>query len=257
MNNKRRQFIKTAAIGGVLAGTLPRVLAAAPPASKDAASGKKNKIKLLKDDIILFQGDSITDAHRKREEKEANLQMGMGLSYPAHASAELLCQHPGMNFKFYDRGVSGNKVYQLAERWDADCLDLKPTVLSILVGVNDFWHTLVNDYKGTIQTYRDDYKALLDRTKKTLPDVRLIIGQPYAVKGVKSVDDKWFPGFLDYQAAAKEIAGQYGAVFIPYQEVYDKAQQKAPGSYWTADGVHPNLAGARLMADAWLDAVTV
>jgi lysophospholipase L1-like esterase len=161
-----------------------------------------------------------------------------------------------MDLHIYNKGISGNKVYQLADRWDADCLALKPTVLSILVGVNDFWHTLVNGYKGTIKTYQDDYRALLDRTRKSLPDVKLIIGEPYALIGVKSVDASWYPAFNDYRHAAREIAESYGAIFIPYQEIYDKALHAAPGSYWTADGVHPSLAGAELMAQAWLETVT-
>jgi len=123
------------------------------------------------------------------------------------------------------------------------------------VGVNDFWHTLTNGYKGTIKTYQDDYKALLDRTKQKLPELKLIIGEPYAVIGVKAVDEKWYPAFNDYRHAAREIADSFGAAFIPYQDIYDKAQKSAPGSYWTADGVHPTLAGARLMAQAWLETV--
>jgi lysophospholipase L1-like esterase len=213
------------------------------------------KIRLAKDDIILFQGDSITDAHRKVSDTAPNSPAALGTSYPFLAAAELLLDHPGDNLHIYNRGVSGNKVYQLAERWQADCLDIKPTVLSILVGVNDFWHTLVNGYTGTLKTYKDDYKALLDRTKQQLPDVKLIIGEPYAVNGVKSVDDKWYPVFNDYRQAARDIASSFGAVFIPYQEVFDKAQKSAPGSYWTIDGVHPSLAGAKLMAQAWLQAV--
>ncbi len=61
----------------------------------------------------------------------------------------MLNRYPDKDLKIYNKGISGNKVYQLAERWDADCLDLKPTVLSILVGVNDFWHTLTSGYTGT------------------------------------------------------------------------------------------------------------
>jgi len=137
----------------------------------------------------------------------------------------------------------------------ADCLDLKPTVLSILVGVNDFWHTLVNGYTGTVKTYRDDYDKLLDRTRQKLPDVKFIVGEPYAVIGVKAVTDKWYPAFNEYRQAAKELADKYNAAFIPYQAIYDKAQKSAPGSYWTADGVHPSLAGAALMAEAWLETV--
>ena len=248
-NSNRRNFLRTAALGSLMAVNIPEIVSAAykPESSK--------KIALGADDLILFQGDSITDARRKKDDTNANSPAALGTSYPFLATAELLYRYPGKTLKCYNKGVSGNKVYQLADRWQTDCLDLKPTVLSILVGVNDFWHTLVNGYTGTIKTYRDDYKALLNRTKQALPDVKLIIGEPYAVIGVKAVDDRWYPAFNDYRAAAREIADSFGAEFIPYQEIYDKAQKSAPGSYWTVDGVHPTLAGARLMAEAWLQTV--
>jgi lysophospholipase L1-like esterase len=245
-NNSRRNFLRTASLGSLLAINIPEIAAAAPAT---------RKIALSKEDIILFQGDSITDAHRKRDDSNANSPAALGSGYPVLAAADLLSRYPEKTLSVYNKGVSGNKVYQLAERWQTDCLDLKPTVLSILVGVNDFWHTLVNGYTGTIKTYRDDYKTLLDRTKQALPEVKLIIGEPYAVRGIKAVDEKWYPAFNEYRQAAREIAENFGAAFIPYQEIYDKAQKSAPGAYWTADGVHPTLAGARLMAEAWLQTV--
>ena len=247
--NNRRQFLKNASLGGLLAVNIPSIVSAAyhPDRTK--------KISLQKDDIILFQGDSITDAHRKKDDKEANSPAALGNGYPMLGAGGLLKKYPEKGLRIYNRGISGNKVYQLAERWDADCLELKPTVLSILVGVNDFWHTLVNGYKGTLKTYQDDYKTLLDRTKQQLPSVKLIIGEPYAIIGVKAVDASWYPAFNDYRQAAREIAESFGAVFIPYQAIYEKALQVAPGSYWTADGVHPSLAGAQLMAEAWSEAV--
>jgi len=244
MSTSRRNFIKTASLGSLLATRLPEI-----------TLSSSKRIALSDHDIILFQGDSITDAHRKRDDNNPNSAAALGTGYPVLAAAELLTRNPAKDLHIYNKGVSGNKVYQLAERWQTDCLDLKPTVLSILVGVNDFWHTLVNGYTGTIKTYRDDYKALLDRTKQQLPDVKLIIGEPYAVIGIKSVDEKWYPAFNEYRQAAREIAESFGAAFIPYQEIYDKAQSSAPGVYWTADGVHPTLAGARLMAEAWLQTV--
>ncbi len=146
-------------------------------------------------------------------------------------------------------------MYQLAERWDADALDIKPDVLSILVGVNDFWHTITNGYTGTITTYRNDFKTLLDRTRQKLPDIKLIIGEPFGVMGISAVTASWYPAFNEYRQAAKETAENFGAVFIPYQSVVDEAQKKAPGNYWTGDGVHPTLAGAQLMAHAWLRAI--
>lgn len=251
MQHDRRDFIRTLGLGGLAALAAPALGHATP--ANGAARG--HRVKLEKGDVILFQGDSITDWKRKKTELGPNSTSGFGTGYVLMAASALMCKFPGQGLQIYNRGVSGNKVYQLADRWQADCLDLKPNVLSILVGVNDYWHTLVHDYKGTIKTYKDDYMALLDRTKKALPDVKLIIGEPYAIPGVKAVDEHWFPAFDEYRNAAREVAAAFDAVFIPYQSIYNKALREAPGSYWTEDGVHPSLAGAQLMADAWIETV--
>lgn len=253
-HSSRRNFIKAASLASASMLSIPQIVSAAF-ADEEAKAPRKKKVSINKDDIILFQGDSITDWGRKKKDTSFNTASAMGSGYPMIAASDLLFKYADKNLKIYNRGISGNKVYQLADRWQADCLDIKPNVLSILIGVNDFWHKLLGQYNGTIETYRNDYKALLDRTKQSLPDVKLIIGEPYAVAGVKAVDEKWFPDFNEYRVAAKEIADSFGAVFIPYQSVFDKAQKVAPGSYWTLDGVHPSLAGAQLMAHAWMEAV--
>jgi lysophospholipase L1-like esterase len=248
-NNSRRNFIKKAAIGTLAAISIPEILPAAIP------KGGSKKIKLLKNQIILFQGDSITDAGRNKEDNSFNNPRALGSGYAMLAAAQMLEKYAPLNLKIYNKGISGNKVFQLAERWDKDCLEIKPDVLSILIGVNDIWHKLNGQYNGTVEIYRNDYIALLERTKKALPNVKFIICEPYAVPGVKAVDDKWYPEFYEYQKAAREIAARFGATFIPYQAVYDEAQKRAPGAYWTGDGVHASFAGAQLMAAAWLEVV--
>jgi lysophospholipase L1-like esterase len=245
--NSRRSFITNSAIATVAGLTLPQLVSATAFSSK--------KIALEKDDIILFQGDSITDWGRTHTETAPNTSQALGSSYPFAAASSMLSQYAAKNLKIYNKGVSGNKVYQLAERWDADCLALKPNVLSILVGVNDFWHKLNGQYNGTIDTYRDDYKKLLDRTKQALPDVKLIIGEPFAFTGVKFVNQNWYPKFNEFRLAAREASDAYHATFIPYQSIFDDALKIAPAAYWSLDGVHPTVAGAGLMAKSWLDVV--
>lgn len=247
--NSRRSFIKKAAIGTAAAMSFPEIISAAMPLAKIKA------IKLSKDQTILFQGDSITDSGRNKEDTGFNTARNLGSGYPMLAGAAILNKYEALDLKIFNKGISGNKVYQLAERWDKDCLELKPDVLSILIGVNDIWHKLNGNYSGTIEIYRNDYAALLERTKKALPNVKFIICEPFAVKGVKAVDESWYPEFFGYQKAAKDIAKQFSATFIPFQSVYDEAVKRAPGSYWTGDGVHPTLAGAQLMAKAWLKAL--
>jgi lysophospholipase L1-like esterase len=248
-DSSRRGFLKKAALGTLAAVSIPEILSAS------MATAGANKIKLLKDQTILFQGDSITDSGRNKEDPGFNTPRALGSGYAMLAGAALLKEYASLNLKIYNKGISGNKVFQLAERWEKESLEIKPDILSILVGVNDMWHKLNGTYSGNIDTYRKDYTALLSRTKMALPQVKLIICEPFAVPGVKAVDDKWYPEFYEYQKAAGEIAVQFGATFIPFQSIYDEARKKVPGAYWTSDGVHPTLAGAQLMASAWLDVI--
>ena len=121
---------------------------AAMPSFANASNTKKNNNAPNKL-TILFQGDSITDAGRDKASYYANDAAGMGQGYVFQIVSHLLGANPGKDWKYYNRGISGHKVFQLADRWDDDCLQLKPDVLSILIGVNDFWHTL-NNYKVTV-----------------------------------------------------------------------------------------------------------
>jgi lysophospholipase L1-like esterase len=248
-NNSRRSFIKKAAMGGIMAISIPEIVSAAM-----AEKGPK-KLRLGKDNVILFQGDSITDAGRNKEDMSFNNARALGSGYAMLAAANLLEEYATLNLRIYNKGISGNKVYQLAERWDKECLDLKPDILSILIGVNDFWHKLNGNYNGTLDIYKNDFIALLERTKKALPNVKLIICEPFAVPGVKAVDQKWYPDFYGYQTVAREIADRFNAVFIPFQKIFDEGMKQAAGSYWTGDGVHPSLAGAQLMAEAWKEVI--
>ncbi|HEX5168930.1 MAG TPA: SGNH/GDSL hydrolase family protein [Cyclobacteriaceae bacterium] len=245
MSHSRRTFMKKAAFASAISVSIPEIVSAA------IAKGTSGKVILEKGNTILFQGDSITDAGRNRDEASPNSAKALGNGYAFMASSQLLYNYAALDLKTYNKGISGNKVYQLAERWDEDCLQLKPDVLSILIGVNDYWHMRNGKYDGTIETYWNDFKALLERTKKALPNVKLIIGEPFAVAGLTAVDQTWFPAFSEYQAAAKQLAETFGAAFIPYQSIFDKAQKSAPGVYWTNDGVHPSIAGAQLMAHSW------
>jgi lysophospholipase L1-like esterase len=247
----RRSFIRNASIGAVAAISIPQIVSSAL-----AAAPISKKVSIEAGDVILFQGDSITDAGRgNRNAISPNNTGALGSGYAFMAASQLLLNNPGKDLKIYNKGVSGNKVYQLAERWDADTLAIKPNILSIHIGVNDYWHTLGGGYKGTIDNYIADYKKLIDNTKTALPNVKLIICEPFGVLNVKSVTKDWYPTFDLFKKAAREIAAEYNAPFVPYQAAFDKAITQAPPAYWTGDGVHPSIAGAALMAETWLKAV--
>jgi Lysophospholipase L1 and related esterases len=206
----RRQFLARSGIAAGLA------LGASLPMAAEAAERSAGTSLIGSGDVVLFQGDSITDAGRSREKAgDANQQPGLGNGYAWLAAAGLLVDHADAGLKVFNRGVSGNKVFQLAERWDADCLELKPNLLSILIGVNDIWHKLNGQYQGTVEIYERDYVALLERTRKALPNIKLVICEPFVLR-CGAVNDKWFPEFDDYRAAAKRVAEKFKAPFVTF-----------------------------------------
>ncbi|MEP4077464.1 SGNH/GDSL hydrolase family protein [Haloferula sp.] len=242
----RRSAFKTGLAGaGMLAAGLPGCVTAAP-------TQKKNKLK--KGTVILFQGDSITDAGRDRKAKGFNNSKAFGRGYPFLIASSLLQNHPERGLKTYNRGVSGNKVPDLDARWQSDCIDLKPDVLSILIGVNDIWHKLNGKYDGTVEVYEEGFTALLERTKKELPRTRVVICEPFVLR-CGAVKGHWFPEMTERTAAAKRVAEAAGATWVPFQEAFTAAVKRgvAP-AYWAGDGVHPTMAGHMLMAKAWSEA---
>ena len=245
MKINRRSFLRQSTLGTLAGVSLPGII---EHGSISEATMEKM--------VIVFQGDSITDARRDKEKQLPNQTSGLGNGYVSLTVAELLRKNAGQNWVCYNRGISGNKVHQLAERWKKDCLDLQPDVLSVLIGVNDFWHTLTHDYKGTVEKYEEDYRNLLNLTLASLPDVKFIIGEPFSVYGGSAIDSsKWYPAFDKYRAAAKRVAKEFDAVWIPYQTIFDEALQKESVEYWCPDGVHPSIAGNSLMAQAWQGAL--
>ena len=233
----RRDFV-TAATALAGAAFLP---AAATAARRPA---------LTDDTVILFQGDSITDAGRDRAAADPNVAHGLGSGYPLLVASAALAAHPDRGLRFYNRGVSGNKVPDLAARWPADTVALAPDVLSILIGVNDFWHTLTGGYTGTVEDYERQYAALLDDTGRALPRARLIVLEPFVLR-CGAVDERWFPEFDQRRAAAERVAQRAGATFVELQRVFDDLARKNTPQYWAVDGVHPTPAGHAVIAERW------
>ncbi|WP_340114171.1 SGNH/GDSL hydrolase family protein [Maribellus mangrovi] len=251
MNLSRRNFLFKSSAGAAALASIPAIVSSCIANEDKSASTAVFE----KGGIVLFQGDSITDAGREKTKELPNNGSSFGGGYAFLAASHLLNTMPEKELLIYNRGISGNKVYQLASRWDKDCLDLKPDVLSILIGVNDYWHKRNGNYDGTVEIYENDYMKLLERTKKALPDIKLVLCEPFYVLETKSVDESWVEPMKQYQAAAKRVSEAFETMWVPYQSIFDEAINHAPGVYWTNDGVHPSMAGAQLMSEAWLKVV--
>ena len=209
---------------------------------------------LLQDDVILFQGDSITDAGRDKDNSAPSDFGALGRGYANMITMGLLGAHPSLRLHCYNRGISGHKVPDLEARWQKDTLDLKPAVLSILIGVNDIWHKLDGRYSGTVADYERQFASLLAGTRAALPQTRLVICEPFVLR-CGAVNEGWFPEFDERRAAAKRVAENAAATWVPFQTMFDETLTDAtPSAYWARDGVHPTTAGHALMAKTWLTA---
>lgn len=201
--------------------------------------------------IILFQGDSITDVGRARDCDLPNV--GMGAGYPFMVMSALRCAYPEKDFQCYNRGISGNRIVDLYARWKLDALNLKPDILSILIGVNDTWHESARHNGVDVKRYGIFYKMLLEWTLETLPDVKLLLMDPFVLPF-----DQCKPGWPEEIAQRREIVHQLAAEFktanLKTQDLLDEAVKKAPHCYWLRDGVHPTSAGHQLITNAWLKA---
>ena len=202
--------------------------------------------------VILFQGDSITDAGRSREEVPANT--GLGLGYPYLVSANLLYNDADLDWQIFNRGISGNRVVDLYARWKIDALNIKPDILSILIGVNDTWHEKARQNGVEVPRYEMIFRMLLEWTKQELPETKLVLMEPFVFLS-EAVDETWLDEIAARRAVVKKLAEEFGAIFIPLQDMFNEALKKNDNTlYWLRDGVHPTAAGHQLIADAWLKA---
>ena len=202
--------------------------------------------------VLLFQGDSITDTGRSRE-ADLPANIGLGTGYALMTAAELLAKEPEQDWQIYNRGISGNRVVDLYARWKIDALNIRPDILSILIGVNDTWHEKNRNNGVEVPRYEMIYRMLLQWTKEVLPETKLVLMEPFVLV-TGSVAAEWVADIDARREVVKKLAGEFDAVFLPLQEMFNQACQSAPMNYWLADGVHPTAAGHKLITDAWLKA---
>jgi lysophospholipase L1-like esterase len=199
---------------------------------------------------ILFQGDSITDCSRDRNVETSNT--GLGIGYAQLCSAKLLSQFPN-KLSIYNRGISGHRIVDLYARWKPDAINLKPDLLSLLIGINDTWHGFNYNNGVGVKRYARFYRELLEWSLAKNPNIKFILGEPFILP-FGDAAKAWIPEVDERRAVVKELAKEFNAPFIPYQSIFNDALKEAPQEYWLIDGVHPTLAGHQRMSDAWLKA---
>ncbi|ASS65815.1 MULTISPECIES: SGNH/GDSL hydrolase family protein [unclassified Paenibacillus] len=198
--------------------------------------------------VVLFQGDSITDAGRDRSQGDS-----LGSGYALMAAAQFGRKHPLKDVKFLNRGIGGDRVVDLASRWEEDCLELRPSWLSVYIGINDTWRRFDSGVPLSAEAYRDTYRSILERAlEKNAP--KLILVEPFVLP-VNEGQKAWREDLDPKIQAVRELAGEYKALYVPLDGLFAQAAAATGPAYWAPDGVHPSPAGNALIAEAWLNAV--
>lgn len=204
---------------------------------------------------ILFIGDSITDGNRYKDEADrGDLNHQMGHSYAYIINALLGSIYPEKELCFFNRGISGNRIIDIYGRMYEDIVELKPDIVSILVGVNDGSQAEHARRATGAEKFGTLYRMMLKELKEALPNVQFVICEPFMGKNGPVYDDydQWSACMKSYQKEARDIASEFEAVFVPLQEVFNAAFTKKESKYWIWDGVHPTENGHGLIARQWI-----
>jgi lysophospholipase L1-like esterase len=193
---------------------------------------------------ILFQGDSITDGNRGRS-ADPNHILGHGYVFLLAAKFGAAC--PEAKLEFFNRGISGNTVLDLEKRWQTDTIDMKPDVLSILIGVND---------KGCgvpLDQYEQTYDKLLADAKAANPKLKLVLCEPFIVNHRATTPQHGSPNadIVKRQEIVERLAKKHGAALVRFQAALDRATERAPAIHWIWDDIHPTYSGHQILADEW------
>lgn len=206
--------------------------------------------------LVLFQGDSITDCHRSRDN-----DVYKGHGYATMVAGELSMRAP-YAYRFCNRGVSGDRIVDVYARIRMDAINLKPDFMSILIGVNDVWHEYTRQNGVDAEKFEMVYGLLIEEVQRECPGIKIMILEPFVLPGSATENTDEHPLRWDYfekevslrAQAAKRVAEKYDLIFVPLQERFNTANIGAPSNnYWLSDGVHPTAAGHTLIKQAWVD----
>ena len=204
--------------------------------------------------VILFQGDSITDAGRTRSRIGPNSLDGLGFGYARKIADALLANYPEGYLQLYNRGVSGDLIRDMISRWEGDSLRLLPDLISILIGVNDTWNQVLLGMGSDPEQYREIFHKILAETRQSLPNTRLVLCEPFLLL-TGEVTREWSADITRRQGIVRDLADEFNAIFVPFQSALDQAAQQVSAYLLLEDGVHPTDRGHQVLADCWMKTV--
>ena len=197
---------------------------------------------------ILFQGDSITDAGRDRNDMH-----DLGNGYPKYASAMIQDAYPNIKFEFVNLGISGNRSIDLLDRMDKDVVEIDPDIVSILIGINDVWHRHSHHIQNTDEDIERNYRTVLD-TIKSRTKARILIIQPLLMESANPGVAELREELTSAHAIIERLADEYADAYLPLDTILNTETKEEP-VYYTLDGIHPTPNGACYIGETYLKAI--
>lgn len=222
---------------------------------------------------VLYIGDSITDGAwgnsgkwnaTTDERNQTDMNHIYGHGYMMLCASYYQAVYPDEQMVFWNRGISGNTLADLHGRWERDVIELKPDVISILIGTNDVEQALWSGTPVDCAAWETEYRHLLDSTLTVLPTVRFVLCTPFVARVGRLKDsadyDEREATINRMAQIIQQIASDYGAIIVDFNALFTELQKTVPAdqeTYWIWDGIHPTPAGHYKMAELWKSKVTI
>ncbi|MFC1780657.1 SGNH/GDSL hydrolase family protein [Planctomycetota bacterium] len=207
----------------------------------------KSPVSLQTNQTIVFIGDSITDAGRLEIPYRP-----FGCGYVHFLAYQMLAKYPQHNLNLINTGISGNTIRDLDQRWERDCLDLKPDILSVLIGINDVCRQYYDSQNEPV--FLDEYELTYQRvltSVKQKSDCRIILIQPFLF--CEDTDDPIYKTLRKYIEVVNKLADKFDALLIPLQDFIDKKIRQIPPHKWSDDMMHPYIWAHAWIAQRWAE----
>ena len=214
----------------------------------------------------VFLGDSITMAGVY--DTEVGVQSGDTLIYPKYSGfITLLKNDIEDDIELIGKGVSGDKVSNLLERYKEDVLSLNPDIVFIYIGINDVWHKYDFGTGTDILFYENGLRKIIADIKSN--GARVVLCTPTVVgenKGEFTLVNKFkdietmeiMNGDLDaYSDVIRKLSSELDTDLVDLRKIFvnyilENNPNNEPAGITTYDGVHLNDLGNKLIADEML-----
>ena len=193
---------------------------------------------------ILFQGDSITDCHRIRENPT-----NLGAGYAFMTAGKISVDYPD-RYTFINKGISGNRVVDMYARIKADAINLRPDIMTVLIGVNDVWHEFNKQNGVSNEKYAKFLEMFLCEVMEACPQTKIFLLEPFVLPG--TANQEFYEAFHHEvrlrAASCRAVAKKLNLPFVPLQEDMEYRASLSKAADVLGDGVHPTCCGHELIS---------